>query len=63
MKLSRGEIRQNKSQTVLEYGTQFRNAAMTAYQDLPAIVLCDKFVSGLFHPDMRRECATPLLGG
>jgi len=62
MRLTRGEVRQGKSQTVLEYATVFRNVALAA-SDIPGWVLCDKFLSGLSVPELQRECMTPLNGG
>jgi len=63
MRLTRGEVRQGKSQTVLEYATVFQNVALAAASDIPGWVLCDKFLSGLSVPELQRECTTPLNGG
>jgi len=63
MRLTRGEVKQGKSQSVLEYATVFRNVALTATPDIPGWVLCDKFLSGLSVPELQRECMTPLNGG
>jgi len=63
MKLTRGEFKQGKSQSVLEYATQFRSAVMAASHNLPGTVICDKFVSGLHHTVVKRECMYPINGG
>ena len=63
MKLTQGKIRQSKNQSVLDYATQFRSAVLAASPSLPASVICDKFVLGLHHPALRRDCVYPLHGG
>jgi len=63
MCLTRGEVRQGKSQTVLKYATVFTNVALAVASDIPGWVLCDKILSGLKVPELQRECMTPLNGG
>jgi len=61
LRLTRGDVRQEKGQSVLEYGMRMR-AAQTSALPLPPLVVCDLFVRGLL-PELRHQCMRTENGG
>jgi hypothetical protein len=62
IKITRGEIKQGKEETMFEYSVKFRHNVFAA-PAIPVIIVCDKFVTGMYSPEMRKQCAHPFEGG
>ena len=51
IKITRGEIKQGKEETMFEYSVKFRHNVFAA-PAIPVIIVCDKFVTGMYSPEM-----------
>ncbi len=60
LQITQDKVKQGK-RSVVEYALEMRTHYLQA-PDLPAFVVCDKFVQGL-RGDLRYECAHPVHGG
>ena len=51
IKITRGEIKQGKEETTFDYSVKFRHNVFAA-PAIPVITVCDKFVTGMYSPEM-----------
>jgi len=61
--LDRGRIRQERHESVLDYGNRIRILHMRSGSVMPAHAVCSRFTDGLWPPVLKRECAYPPHGG
>lgn len=61
--LDRGEIKQERNESMVVYASRFRSAYIKSGSALEETLACDRFVSGIWNHGLRAECIGPIIGG
>ena len=62
-KLDRGQIKQAKGESVLDFGNRIRILHMQSGSRMPALSVCDRFIDGLWSRDLRHAVCSAKNGG